>query len=491
MNKGITSDSSKPAQSSGLNLIRVFLPTIAVYIILIIGFYFLAGDQLLFRESRGDIEMPVANASAVELSQGIMVEQAFHVNIQRLERISVQWGTYYRANTGTLSMELVRQYDGEVLARASYNVAEIIEGRTLTLFAENPIETVYDIPLVIRLYSDSAPGEAVTPLVDTKEVEKDGFSLRVNGELIPGILCFSAEGTDYIWTGIHYWEFSAALGALILLVFLVVWLRYRSGKHSYVANALIAIKKYRFLIQQLVNRDFKTKYKRSILGIFWSFLNPLLMMTVQYFVFSTLFRANIPNFAAYLIIGSVTFNFFSEACGMSLTSILGNAGLITKVYMPKYIYPLTRTMSSVVNLGISLIPMMIVCVFTGVHLRPSAVLALFFFACLIVFSLGIGMILAASMVFFRDTQFLWNILCMMWMYATPVFYPESILPDNFRIVLIINPLYHFLHSIRACILEGASPEPIVYFRCFLIALGTLLVGAAVFYKNQNRFVLYL
>ena len=176
---------------------------------------------------------------------------------------------------------------------------------------------------------------------------------------------------------------------------------------------------------------------------------------------------------------------------MTLTSILGNASLITKVYMPKYIYPLTRTMSSAVNLSISLIPLLMVCLATGVTFQKSAVLALYFFVCLIIFSLGFGMLLATSMVFFRDTQFLWNVLNMMWMYATPIFYPETILPDGFRIVLQINPLYHFIKSARMCILNGLSPEPTVYLQCLAIALGMLLVGAFVFYRKQNKFVLYL
>ena len=111
--------------------------------------------------------------------------------------------------------------------------------------------------------------------------------------------------------------------------------------------------------------------------------------------------------------------------------------------------------------------------------------------CLVIFCLGLGLLLSTSMVFFRDTQFLWGVLSMMWMYATPIFYPETILPDEFKFILTINPLYYFLKNSRICILNGISPEPFAYFQCFMIALGMLLIGALVFQKNQDKFVLYL
>ncbi len=474
----------------GIDLKKISLTALAIYALLVTGFYFLTGEQLLYRNSRGSLTMPPADAAAAELTRGVIIEQRFQAKIQRLESISVQWGTYYRPNSGTVRMELLRISDGNVLMEGTFDAAPITEGQTLRISALEPIETAYDTPLLLRLSADSPTGCAVTPLVNTRE-SREEFALAVNGESTPGTLCFSAAGTDYIWTGLHYWEFAAAFGLLLILCFLVVGIRCRRGKRSYLVNALIAVSKYRFLIRQLVARDFKTKYKRSILGIFWSFLNPLLTMLVQYVVFSTIFKNDIPNFAAYLIIGTVMFNFFSEACGMTLTSILGNASLITKVYMPKYIYPLTRTMSSAVNLSISLLPLLIVCLATGVRFQKSAALALYFFICLIIFSLGMGMLLATSMVFFRDTQFLWNVLNMMWMYATPIFYPETILPDNLKIVLQVNPLYHFLKSARMCILDGLSPEPRVYFQCSMMALGMLLLGAFVFYRKQDKFVLYL
>lgn len=461
------------------------------YAALIVLFYFLAGEQLHLRESRGDMELPAADSGTLELVSGSTVEQSFTVEIQRLEQVDVQWGTYYRPNAGTVLLELVDLRDGNVLLSGAFDVAAITEGGLTTLTAEEPIEGLYKVPLLLRITSpDCQLGSAVSPLMNTQGELEDG-ALMFNGEPSTGVLCFAVRGTDYIWTGLHYWEFATA-GALLLLAGLgTIWIRLRQGKRSYVVNAVVAVQKYRFLIRQLVARDFKTKYKRSVLGMFWSFLNPLLTMFVQYFVFSTIFKTDIPNYPAYLLIGIVTFNFFTEASGMALSSIVGNASLITKVYMPKYIYPLTRVMSSVVNLGISLIPLVIVSLVTGIQFKKSAVLSLFFLFCVIIFSLGVGLLLSAAMVFFRDTQFLWGVLSMIWMYLTPIFYPESILPENFKFVLRGNPLYHFLKDTRLCILDGISPEPAAYVQCALMALGALVIGALVFRKSQDRFVLYL
>lgn len=476
--------------SSATSLRRLAIGLVLAYAAAVILFYFLAGEQLHLRQSRGNIGLPVADSGTVELTAGSVVEQRFVTKVQRLEQIDVQWGTYYRPNVGTVLVELVNENSGEVLLFQAFNAAEIQEGGLTTLTAETPLEGLFQAPLLLRITSDSQPGCATSPLMNTQAAE-EGFSLSLNGVPTSGVLCFAVSGTDFIWTGLHYWQFAAIGLALILLFIAVVWYRIRKGKRSYVVNAVIAVQKYRFLIRQLVGRDFKAKYKRSILGIFWSFLNPLLMMLVQYFVFSTIFKSDVPNFAAYLIVGTVMFNFFTEACGMALTSIIGNAGLITKVYMPKYIYPLTRVMSSVVNLAISLIPMLIVCVITGVQIQKSAILMLYFLVCLMVFSLGLGLLLSASMVFFRDTQFLWGVFSMMWMYATPVFYPETIIPAEAKFMHTFNPLYYYLKNARLCILDGLSPEPVVYVQCMAMALGMLVVGALIFRKSQDRFVLYL
>ena len=202
-----------------INLKKIGLTVLAVYVALVIGFYFLAGDQLLYRASRGNLSMPASDAAAAELSQGVTVEQVFQARIQRLETVSVQWGSYYRPNSGMITMELLRASDGTILMTGSFDAASIAEGQYLSVSAVEPVETAHDTLLLLRLYADSTAGHAAAPLVNTQET-REGFALTVNGEPVPGMLCFSAAGTDYVWTGLHYWEFVSAAGlALILAIF--------------------------------------------------------------------------------------------------------------------------------------------------------------------------------------------------------------------------------------------------------------------------------
>ena len=252
-----------------------------------------------------------------------------------------------------------------------------------------------------------------------------------------------------------------------------------------------AVRRYKFLMQQLISRDFKAKYKRSILGVLWSFLNPLFMMMIYYIVFSTIFQSDSNNFPVYLIIGIVCFNFFSEATNMALHSIVGNASLITKVYMPKYIFPVSRVLSSTVNLLLSLVPLFLVLLYTKTQINIRFVLIVFGLISLIALSLGVGMILSSLMVFFRDTQFLWGVIITMLNFGTPIFYPENIIPENFMPLFKMNPLYHIIRFIRTVIIDGVSPEPKAYLFCIIASIIPLLLGMYIFKKTQDKFILNL
>ncbi|WP_442871604.1 ABC transporter permease [Aminipila sp.] len=252
---------------------------------------------------------------------------------------------------------------------------------------------------------------------------------------------------------------------------------------------LSVFNKYRFLLSQLVGRDFKTKYKRSILGVFWSLLNPLLIMIVQYMVFSELFRWDIDNFAVYLLSGTVMFNFFQEATSQSLASITSNATLITKVYVPLYIFPVSKVMSSCINLGFSLIALIAIIMIQGLKFNIYYLMLPYGILCMILFSLGISFILASMMVFFRDTQFLYGIVLTAWSYLTPLFYPETILPDKFMIFMQCNPMYHFIRYVRNIILDGSLPTFRAHLFCFIFAIGPLIIGLVVFKRAKKNFIL--
>lgn len=304
------------------------------------------------------------------------------------------------------------------------------------------------------------------------------------------LLFYLIARKDLVFTN-TYWIFVSIFCLALFAILLRSYLKYKKKYIDYVAAIVYAVYRYGFLISQLVSRDFKSKYKRSVLGVLWSFLNPLLTMIVQFLVFSTIFKANTKSYPVYLLSGVVCFSFFKEVTDMCLSSISGNANLINKVYIPKYIFPLARTISSMINLGLSLIPLILVSILMGITLHASVLLGIYFLGCLIVFSLGVGMFLAALMVFFRDIQFLWSVITQVWQYATPIFYPAEIIPAKYHFIILFNPLYHFIGNLRKCLLDGVSPEFPAYIYCAIFALLSLSVGAFVFKKTQDKFTLYL
>lgn len=291
--------------------------------------------------------------------------------------------------------------------------------------------------------------------------------------------------------GPDYWKYVLLVLAGMAVVYGVEVWRLLHGKYSVFFGTMDVLKKYGFLIQQLVERDFKVRYKRSVLGVFWSFLNPMLTMAVQYMVFSQLFQSDIENYPVYLLSGLVVFNFFNEGVGQALGSIVYNASLITKVYIPKYIYPVTKVLSSGINLIMSLLPLVGMAVLTGERVTRAYLMLPYILACVMVFTIGFGMVLAAGMTFFRDVQFLWSIVSMLWMYLTPLFYPVSIVPEAFRRVIMCNPMYIFVNAVRDIVMQGMVPGPAVLVRCMAAALLMLAAGGFIFKKTQDQFIFYI
>lgn len=298
----------------------------------------------------------------------------------------------------------------------------------------------------------------------------------------------AAAGLD--WRAVYLLAAAAGFAALWLLF--ARWRRMTlRGINNPLAMALTMITRYNFLMRQLVSRDFKKKYKRSVLGVAWSFLNPLLTMGVQYIVFSTLFRRDTRNYPVYLLTGTVFFNFFNEACTHGMDSITSNAALIKKVYIPKYIFPFSRVISSLINFLLTLIPLTLVMLLTGTPIRPSAVLLVFDIACMTAFVTGMVLLLTTAMTFFQDTRFLWGVASMLLMYLTPIFYPVSIIPQSFLPLYSLNPMVQYITFARTLLIDGVSPGPGLYAMCMASGALFLTAGVIAFRRMQDRFMLSL
>ncbi|MBY0009521.1 ABC transporter permease [Paenibacillus typhae] len=255
----------------------------------------------------------------------------------------------------------------------------------------------------------------------------------------------------------------------------------------YVSNFM----RYQELLKLLVVKDIKIKYKRSVLGILWSVLNPLFIMLIITLVFKELFKFNVENFAAYVITGQVIFTFFSDSTSLAMTSIFSSGQIIKKVYVPKYIFPLSKVAYSLVNMLFSFCAVLIVCAFTGVHFRWTIIFSFVSISYIFLFSIGVGLILCSLVIFFRDIEHIYGVLITAWMYSTPIIYPAATMPDKYLFLLYGNPMYYFVTHFREGLLYGRIPPFELNVQCFSYALITLVAGIYLFKKQQDKFILYI
>jgi lipopolysaccharide transport system permease protein len=256
---------------------------------------------------------------------------------------------------------------------------------------------------------------------------------------------------------------------------------------------LYAFFRYRELFYQLVSRDIKLKYRRSILGYFWSVLNPLLNMVVMVIVFSSIFAQGIQYFPIYLLIGNMLFSFMTGAVGRALPSVLGNASLLKKIYVPKYIFSLAAVTSELITFLFSLIALVVVMIAT----RTPFTLRFLFIGIPIVeqyiFCIGLGLFLAQANVFFRDIQYIWSIFSMAWMYLSAIFYPVSILPAwLFAVITRYNPMYFYIALFRNFTIGAPGMGSLDLAVRGAVAAGLMLfAGLVTFSINKNKFILYM
>lgn len=248
--------------------------------------------------------------------------------------------------------------------------------------------------------------------------------------------------------------------------------------------------KYRFLLWELVKKDIKLKYRRSWLGYLWTLLEPLLTMLVLYVVFSKLYGKEDPLFPVYILTGRLLYTFFANSTKAAMKSIRSNAAMIKKVYVPKYMYPLSAVISNYITFLLSLFVLVFVCIFLRVkptiYLLQSVVpLGLIFFM-----SLGIGIFLATAAVFFRDLEYLWGVFLMLIMYGSAIFYtPSRVVKNGFEWIFKINPLYALILNFRNAVLDHARLDHDALIFSILFSAVSLLVGTILFYRKQDQFIL--
>lgn len=249
--------------------------------------------------------------------------------------------------------------------------------------------------------------------------------------------------------------------------------------------------RFRPLLYELVARDVKIKYRKSALGVLWTLLNPLMMMAILSIVFSNLFRFDIENYSLYLLAGQIIFNFYNESTSGAMTAILGNAALIKKVYIPKYLFVVSRITSSGINILSSFCALILVMIFTRSELHWTIFLAIIPLAYLFVFSLGIGLILAALTVRFRDVIHLYSVFVTALMYLTPVIYSISMLPNWVQFIVKLNPLTGILTIFRNVVIYNTIPSLLSLLVSGATVIAALGIGIWVFYKQQDSFILNL
>lgn len=261
-------------------------------------------------------------------------------------------------------------------------------------------------------------------------------------------------------------------------------------------HARTKVQKDLFVTYQLVSKDFKLKYRRSVLGVVWSVLNPLLMMVVQSVVFTYLFRHSIENYPLYLILGNVTFSFMSDSTSSALRSIISASSLLKKVRIDRFVFPVQKVLFSLVNYAFSMVAVAFVMIFFRVVPTWHFIFFPLVLFLLVLFCVGIGLVLSALTVFFRDIIHLWSVVITAWTYLTPIFWDTQLLVANnaphWILTLVkVNPMNNYVTAMRDIFLWQQSPSATVLLLCFVWAAIMLALGFWVFKKNEHRFILYI
>lgn len=251
------------------------------------------------------------------------------------------------------------------------------------------------------------------------------------------------------------------------------------------------LKQYQFLFEELVKRDFKKKYKRTILGMLWSILSPLLTLLIMRLVFTQFFGRNMEHYTTYLFCGNLVFAYFNESTSQGMTSLMGNASIFTKVNVPKYLFLFSKNVQTLINFGLTLGVFFIFCILDGITFTWRFVLLLYPIVCLALFNIGVGLVLSALFVFFRDVQYLWSVFTQLLMYMSAIFYTIDGYSETVRYLFLANPIYLFIRYFRKIVIDSAIPSVWFHLLMMVDVIAVLALGCWMYRKYNTRFLYYV
>ena len=251
------------------------------------------------------------------------------------------------------------------------------------------------------------------------------------------------------------------------------------------------LKQHQFLFSELVKRDFAKKYKRTILGMAWSILSPLMNLIIMWLVFNNFFGNNVNHYAVYLFAGQLVFSYFTDATNLGMNSLVGNAGIFTKVNVPKYLFLFSQNVSSLINFGLTLLIFFTFVAIDGIPFTWLFLLLIYPTMCLVVFNLGVGLVLSALFVFFRDMQYLWGILTQLIMWMSAIFYTIDGYNPMVQNLFLLNPIYLYIRYFRKIVIDGVIPTPQFHLLAAAYALVAFGVGAWMYKKYNHEFLYYV
>lgn len=250
-------------------------------------------------------------------------------------------------------------------------------------------------------------------------------------------------------------------------------------------------KKYQFLFEELVKRDFKKKYKRTVLGMAWSVLSPLLTLLVMKMVFTQFFGRTMNHYTTYLFCGNLVFSFFSESTSQGMQSLMGNSRIFTKVNIPKYLFLFSKNVQTLINFGLTMCVFVVFCILDDITFTWKVILLVYPVVCLILFNIGVGLILSALFVFFRDIQYLWSVFTMLLMYMSAIFYTIDSYSYSVQCAFLLNPVYLFIRYFRKIVIEASIPTAGFHLLMLADVIIVLGIGCWMYKKYNTRFLYYV